>query len=104
MKKRYKTRYIIELSLDQLKEIASQNGNKIPFEYQIGAYYEMDKVAIGEMANIMRLIENGYLKRCEKAAVLKKLDDLKLNAAERKSYERAIKKLKKILQADSVKN
>jgi len=97
MGKQYHKRRVIELSLDELTEKANQAGETVPFEYQLGAYYEMDTATLGEIAHIKKLINNGLLTPCEKKALLKKLADQVLDQAERKAYGRAIEKLKKEL-------
>lgn len=85
---------VVEISLDELREKADQEGDAVPFEYQRGLYYEMDFNSIGEMANIRKIIKSGALPPSEKDAVEKMLKGFKLNAAERKAYERAVKRLK----------
>lgn len=85
---------VTEISLDELKDKADEEGDTVPFEYKKGLYYEMDFTAIGEIANIKKLIKSGALPPSEKAAVEKMLAGYKLNANERKAFERAIKRLK----------
>jgi hypothetical protein len=57
MPKKYKKQYIQVFSLDELRERASQTGDAVPFEYEVGAYYELDTVTIGEIAHIKKLIK-----------------------------------------------
>jgi len=85
---------VAETSLDELRVKADEEGDAVPFEYQKGLYYEMDFTSIGEMANIKKLIKSGALPRSEKEAVEKMLAGFKLNAAERKAFERAVRRLK----------
>jgi hypothetical protein len=97
MKTLYKTIPVMEFSLDGLRESINQIGDLMPFEYRLGTYYEMDTDTIGEMANIMRLLENGFLPLSEKEAITNALDDRKLNPAGRKAKERGIQRLKNLL-------
>lgn len=97
MSKKHRKHYIIELSLDELRERANQKDGNVPFEYQVGACYEMDVATIGEIAHIKNLIKKGLLSPCEKKALFKRLKDCKLDQAERKAYGRAIEKLRKSL-------
>lgn len=94
MGKQYNKRRVIELSLDELREKANRDGETVPFEYQLGAYYEMDTATVGEIAHIKKLIDDGLLSPCEKKALQKKLADQVLDQAERKAYGRAVQKLK----------
>jgi len=94
MRKQNKKVRIIQLSLDELREKANRVGDSVPYEFKNGLYYEMDFTRIGEMANLYKIIQSGFLPPHERQAVEKMLGGFKLDSAERKAYERAVKKLK----------
>lgn len=97
MKIEYESIQVKEYSIDGLMEITDCSGNPVPFEYRLGLYYEMDANIIGEIANIKRLLENGFLPKSEKDAILLSLEDYKLDQSKRKAKERGIRKLKSLL-------
>lgn len=94
---KYKKIPVIEVSLDELCEGINQLGDSIPFEYKSGAYYVMDTDTMGEIANIKRLMKNGFFSPKENEVITMILADRKLNMAKRKAKERVIKKLRKLL-------
>ena len=94
MRKPNKRVRVTQLSLDELRDKVDLEGDSVPFEYEKGLYYEMDFTLIGEMANIKKLINGGIFPPSEKEALEKMLDGYQLDDAERKAYERAIKRLR----------
>lgn len=94
---KYKKIPVIEVSLDELCEGINQLGDSTPFEYKLGAYYVMDTDTMGEIANIKRLMKNGFFSPKEYEVITMILADRKLNMAKRKAKERVIKKLRKLL-------
>jgi len=87
---------VVEVPLDELRERVDPNGNIISTEYKYGLYYEMDSATRGEIANIERLMKKGFFPPKEKEAIIKTLDDYKLNPSERKALERGIRRLRKL--------
>lgn len=92
----FQTVRVVEVPLDELKERLDQKGNIISNEYKFGLYYEMDLATRGEIANIERLMKKGFFPPKEKEAIVRALDDYKLNSSERKALERGIQRLKKL--------
>lgn len=97
MTTQYKKAYIVQLSLDELKERVNQMDCSIPFEYRLGLYDVMDTETIGEIANIQRLLKTPFFTPKERDVIIMVLADKKLNATRRKTKERAIQKLKYVL-------
>ncbi len=95
MHNKYKIIPVKEISMDELREKEDPEDETTFFEYKLGLFSEMDKEAIGFRADLWRLLKNGYFNQSEKKALIKKLDNNKLNPSERKAYQRAIKKLRK---------
>ena len=92
---KYKNIPAFEISLDELREINDSEDEKTLFEFKMGLFYEMDTESIGMRADLSRLFKIGFFSPSEKKALIKKLGDYKLNAAERKAYQRSVRKLRK---------
>ena len=90
----YVRKRVILFSLDEYRERVESDGTGLPFEYYLGAYDTIDTTAVGEMANIWRLLDNGFLPPRDREAILLALKDIPLNAAGRKAKERGIQKLR----------
>ena len=83
-----------EISLDELREKENDEDESTFFEYKLGLYCEMDTDSIGIKADLSRLFKMGFFTPNEKKALVNKLADQHLTATERKSYQRALEKLK----------
>lgn len=92
----YKRVPVEEVSLDELREHENEEDESTLSEYRLGLYCEMDTEGIGVRADISRLIKQGVFNTSEKKALAKKLADLPLSPNERKAFERALVKLRKI--------
>lgn len=95
MRNKYKSIPVEEISMDELREKEDAEDESTFFEYKLGLYCEMDTDSIGIKADLSRLFKEGVFTPSEKKAIVRKLADYKLNPAERKSYQRALEKLKK---------
>ena len=91
---KYKIIPVEEISLDELREKEKAEDETTFFEYKLGLYCEIDTDSIGIRADLSLLFKNGFFSPTERRAIIKKLGDFKLNPAERKSYQRALQKLK----------
>jgi len=80
--------------MDELREKEDAEDESTFFEYKLGLYCEMDTESIGIRADLSRLFKEAFFSTSEKRALIKKLADFKLNSNERKSYQRALEKLK----------
>lgn len=92
----YKRVPVEEVSLDELREHENEEDESTLFEHRLGLYCEMDTDTIGVRADLSRLFKQGVFTTGEKKALVKKLADLPLTANERKAFERALLKLRKI--------
>jgi len=94
MSVKYKNKPVGEISLDELREKEDEEDEGTSFEYKLGLYCEIDTDSIGLRADLSRLFKKGVFSKNERKAIIKKLGDFKLNTAERKSYQRALQKLR----------
>lgn len=94
MSTKHKTIPVEEISMDELREKEDTEDETTLFEYKLGLYCEMDTDSIGIKADLSRLFKMGFFSASEKRALIKKLGDFQLNPTERKSYQRALEKLK----------
>jgi hypothetical protein len=85
---------VVEIPIEKFLERQDENGNTVSLEYREGLYYEMDTGTRGEIANIERLMDNGFLPQREEDAIRKSIIGLSLNTSERKAKERAITRLR----------
>jgi|WetSurMetagenome_2_1015567.scaffolds.fasta_scaffold839594_3 hypothetical protein len=92
----FQTVRVVEVPLDELRERLDQMGNIISTEYKFGLYCEIDSATRGEIANIERLMKKGFFPPKEKEAIIRALDDYKLNPSERKALERGIQRLRNL--------
>jgi hypothetical protein len=83
-----------EISLDELREKEDAEDESTSFEYKLGLYCEIDTDSIGIKADLSRLFKMGFFTPNEKKALVNKLADRHLTVTERKSYQRALEKLK----------
>lgn len=83
-----------EISIDELREKEDDEDDSTFFEYKLGLYCEMDTDAIGLRTDLSRLFKQGIFSKSEKKALVKKLADLPLTDIERKSFHRALVKLR----------
>jgi len=83
-----------EISLDELRGKIAKEDESSLFEYRLGLYCEMDTDSIGIKADLSRLFKKGIFTQGEKKALVKKLADLPLTGIERKSFHRALVKLR----------
>ena len=88
-----KTIPVEEISMDELREKENAEDETNLFEHKLGLYDEMNTDSIGIRTDLSRLFKKGFFSPTEKKAIIKKLGDYKLNAAERKAYQRALQKL-----------
>ena len=91
---KYKTIPVEEISMDELRDKENAEDETTFFEYKLGLYCEIDTDSIGIKTDLSRLFKKGFFTPNEKKAILRKLADYKLNPTERKSYQRALEKLK----------
>lgn len=82
------------ISLDELREKEDTEDESTSFEYKLGLYCEIDTDSIGIKADLSRLFKKGLFTPNEKKAIVRKLADYRLDPTERKSYQRALEKLK----------
>ena len=80
--------------MDELREKEDAEDETTLFEYKLGLYCEMDTDSIGIKADLSRLFKKGFFSPSEKRGIIRKLGDYKLNARERKAYQRALEKLR----------
>ena len=83
-----------EISMDELREKEDTEDESTFFEYKLGLYCEIDTDSIGIQADLSRLFKKGFFTPNEKKSIVRKLADYQLNPTERKSYQRALEKLK----------
>jgi hypothetical protein len=84
----------VEISLDELREKEDTEDESTFLEYKLGLYCEIDTDSIGIKADLARLFKKGFFTPNEKKALVRKLADCRLDPTERKSYQRALEKLK----------
>ena len=94
MKNIYRNVPVEKISLDELREKEDTEDESTSFEYKLGLYCEIDTDSIGIKADLARLFKKGFFTPNEKKAIVRKLADYRLDPTERKSYQRALEKLK----------
>lgn len=83
-----------EISIDELREKENDEDESTFFEYKLGLYCEMDTDSIGIRTDLSRLFKKGIFSDSEKKALVKKLADVPLTGIERKTFHRALVKLR----------
>ena len=92
----YKRIPVEEISLDELCEKQNEDEESTLSEYRLGLYCKIDTEAIGLRVDLSRLFKQGLFTGIEKKSLVKKLADLPLSPTERKAFQRALVKLRKI--------